>query len=1444
MNKILEVKDNSIDSFMNSFSDFCEVALWTYTVEEDFFNGNDYINFKNAVYNARLIYTNEYYLKFKKLKNKDECIGKKLKELSVFSFEKIDKFLKQVYTNDFKVRNYIFEDNIKGNLTSIECNLICEFDEDNKLSKLFGSFVDRSEEYKSKNELDKLNKILLEQNNYFSKKLEELEKAKTLIDNEQEIYKGLFNESPAPKFIVHPINFSILQINKAALGLFDVKNQNELKLLDLIDSTNYEELADYLQNHNGSESTVFKGFTRSTQKELYLSIKSVRVKYEGSTALLLHISDLTEQIIFYEKELKLKEKINKMRDTLIDTQTSYKNFIDESPFAVVIVQDEEVKYINKVCMELLAAKHEDDLIGCNIYKFVHSDYHEFVNERFDKVLNERLHTETLREKLLRLNGEEFYGEIITFPTQYDGRDAVQLLFIDITDKIYQQQILVESEDRYRSIFESSFDAILITDFDGNIIDNNTSASTLFKSDKNNLISKNINEILVQDTYSFIEDPLKKIENEENFDGRCFAKDFEGNEFIAGINFKKIELKGESKIYISLRDITNEINAIDKINESRREAIDIIDNLTIPVSISDFETGKILYHSHKFKEIFGNEISNDTFTSFNLYKDINDAKHLRQLLKNNNKIKNFEVELYNKNKENIVVLMSSTRFKFREYDAILSIILDITERKKQEQELRNKDRLLEELCNTSKTGAWEYNLATNILTWSSETYKIHDIEQGSNIELSDMTKYYHPDDIDLFTEHFNNLLNYSVSYDLEVRLKANNQDYIWVRTIGQAIYEEGAVKRVSGTIQNINKTKHNELKLKEYSDTLSLATKAANFGIFDWNIKEKSLVWDDQMWELYELNKTEINDIHFWHEYLLKEDKIRLKQEMVNSFKNKKDFEYEYRLNLQNEKIKYIKSYAYVEFEENIAKRMVGVCWDITKEKLQEKQLQESLRKFENLYNNSPVMLHSIDKNGNILSTSNFWLKKLGYDRDFVIGKKSTFFLTPKSKKYAEDVILPKFFKDGVVNSVPYEVITKSNDILHVELSAISEEDVDGNFVRSLAVMVDVTEKIKAEKESEFKTNRLIEFRKALDASAFVVFTNLEGKIKYANGNFQDIVEMNAAKLHNKSIEFLIDKNASEFDINDYNESLANGKLWQGEIKLNNSKETWLKTTSIPLIDTTNDTTEVLIISFDITRIVEAEWNLKSLNKNLEERVKDRTRELINLNKEKDNILSMVSHDLKNPLTGIILAADIVKIQSETYKDDKLKEISNKISKTSYKMIDIIKNLLELNAVESGKIQTQFSYVDLTLILNNVVSDAQLNADKKNQIINLSNNFEQYPVYIDKKLIVQILDNLISNAIKFTHKNKNIYIELIDEENYYTIKIKDEGVGIPESDLPNMFQKFSKLSSKPTDGEDSTGLGLSIVKQLVEIMNGKIKVESELEIGTTFYIKFNRHQTNF
>jgi signal transduction histidine kinase len=111
--------------------------------------------------------------------------------------------------------------------------------------------------------------------------------------------------------------------------------------------------------------------------------------------------------------------------------------------------------------------------------------------------------------------------------------------------------------------------------------------------------------------------------------------------------------------------------------------------------------------------------------------------------------------------------------------------------------------------------------------------------------------------------------------------------------------------------------------------------------------------------------------------------------------------------------------------------------------------------------------------------------------------------------------------------------------------------------------------------------------------------------------------------------------------------------------------------------------------------------------------------------------------------------------------------------------------------------------------------------------------------LDRSLIVQIIDNLLSNAIKFSNHNTKVHVTLKDENQTIRFEIDDEGPGITEEDKPQLFQKFQKLHARPTDGESSTGLGLSIVKKYVEAMKGKVWCESEFGKGAKFIVEFKK-----
>lgn len=147
--------------------------------------------------------------------------------------------------------------------------------------------------------------------------------------------------------------------------------------------------------------------------------------------------------------------------------------------------------------------------------------------------------------------------------------------------------------------------------------------------------------------------------------------------------------------------------------------------------------------------------------------------------------------------------------------------------------------------------------------------------------------------------------------------------------------------------------------------------------------------------------------------------------------------------------------------------ILGVCvngTDVTGRRVAEEALRHSEQRYRTLYLNTPVMLHSIDPEGRIVSVSSDWLEKLGYSRDEVIGHKSTEFLTPESRRLAREVVLPEFYSTGVCRDVPYEFVARDGTVVEVLLSAIAERDEGGRVVRSLAVIVDVTERNRSQRE--------------------------------------------------------------------------------------------------------------------------------------------------------------------------------------------------------------------------------------------------------------------------------------------------------------------------------------------------------------------------------------------
>lgn len=253
----------------------------------------------------------------------------------------------------------------------------------------------------------------------------------------------------------------------------------------------------------------------------------------------------------------------------------------------------------------------------------------------------------------------------------------------------------------------------------------------------------------------------------------------------------------------------------------------------------------------------------------------------------------------------------------------------------------------------------------------------------------------------------------------------------------------------------------------------------------------------------------------------------------------------------------------------------------------------------------------------------------------------------------------------------------------------------------------------------------------------------------------------------------------------------------------------------------------------------------------------RNEELQDLNEEKNMILGMVSHDLKNPIVAIQGLAEMM--HTENFTEEQYKEFSGVILSTSSRMYGLVKNFLDVARAEEGRLRMSFIHFDMAELVNLILDNYKSQATHKNIAIHYYKPKNSVRVYADESMTRQILDNLISNALKYTPMDKSITIavELVEVVrhnkalvgadmdnldatafiNCVRFSITDEGPGLTDMDMSKLFQKFARLSAQPTDGESSTGLGLAITKRLVELMNGRVWCESEFGYGARFTVEF-------
>jgi signal transduction histidine kinase len=259
-------------------------------------------------------------------------------------------------------------------------------------------------------------------------------------------------------------------------------------------------------------------------------------------------------------------------------------------------------------------------------------------------------------------------------------------------------------------------------------------------------------------------------------------------------------------------------------------------------------------------------------------------------------------------------------------------------------------------------------------------------------------------------------------------------------------------------------------------------------------------------------------------------------------------------------------------------------------------------------------------------------------------------------------------------------------------------------------------------------------------------------------------------------------------------------------------------------------TALFAIALSVVFVVLVRWTVWAVGKLEAERQITNAR-LQELNRRKDEMIAVVSHDLCSPLTGFRMVIDLLR----EGKKDESGELLELMDHSARRMVSMVRGLLDVAKLESVEIQLEREEVLVSEVIQQSMEPLAINANAKHITLELHGSPAEPVLQADRLRLSQIFNNLLSNAVKFTAPRGKVTVTIEPSAAGVRVSVQDTGLGIPTSDLPHVFDKYYQASTKATAGEKGTGLGLAIVRELVLLHQGHIDVTSEVNQGTTFTV---------
>ena len=1074
-------------------------------------------------------------------------------------------------------------------------------------------------------------------------------------------------------------------------------------------------------------------------------------------------------------------------------EKKFKDLIASLPEGIIITNTKgEIEMINNEAVQLFGYK-EEELLG-NIVEVLIPDQfskHKHYREKYLSNPETRGMGEGRELIAIRKDGTEFPVEISLSPIQTHEGLKISSTIRDITSRKENEQLIIDSERKFKALFNNMYQFIGLLKPDGTLIELNETALRFIGYQNKEFKGKKIYELPTWKDDKNVEELKNNIRQAAN--GQFVRYEVE----VIGVNQNII-------IDFSLNPVTDENgNVVLIIPEGR----DITERKKIETALNNSEKQlkTFIKHTPIAVAMFDNdlqylEVSDQWYKAYNIEgKDIIGLKHYDVFpeIKTNEDWK----QIHKKCLQGVVMKREEDRFPrddgtinwirweihpwYNEDNNIGGIVMfteEITDKVLAKQELIKSQATLNEAQKIAHLGSWEWITKDGIITWSDEMYNIFGVTK------------------DNFTP------SYQAYLDLLEEESANDTGSLaqkvfdtkkGIKTEHEIKFKSGRVIFVLSTI-NVELDKNNEI-LRLYGTDLDITERK--------RIEKKVIELNENLEQLVLDRTSKLENANL--EIELKKKETELLKEIASAANASESQQ--------------------MVFTVAVNKVVEYLGWSIGHVYLLDKA-QGKLVSSDIWYSEQSDILYKFIKNtkqyafepnvsilGNVLST-----KKPIYKKDVTVLKEYY------RKNIAKEV--------GIKSAFAFPVIVSGEVFAVLEFYNTNIVEIR-NDIYELAIKIGlelgyVLNRIFTEdalKESELK------FRQITDNIEQVLWLSTKSEILYISPSFEKVFGISLEELYANPDIFILgihqeDQKRLRQNLDRlFNEDISIDDEYR--IHQDDQSEKWIRVRTFSFKDDKNNTKYVGFAE-DITDL-----------KRLTDDIVTAKNEAEKANMAKSEFLANMSHEIRTPMNSIIGFAELLSKQVEGGKQQ---SYINSIRTSTKSLLTLINDILDLSKVEAGKLEIFPEPTNLKSLLEEVKQIFEVSALKKGIEMNVEydNNFPKY-VDVDETRIRQIFFNLIGNAIKFTekgHVDVTVKYSFSQKSRKYIdlqIAISDTGIGIPENEQEAIFESFRQQEGQTTKKFQGTGLGLAITKRLVELMGGMIWVESEPGNGSQFYVKINK-----